>query len=84
MGEVLFRLLLLRATFAPLVVIDRSGDHVFFLRVGSVDVRSMRLTRLPTSALDSTPVSRFAAVVTPTPVVADLPVRPLPKPARAR
>jgi hypothetical protein len=47
-------------------------------------MRSVHLTRLPVSALDNTPVSRFAAVVSPTPKTVEVPSLPLPKPARAR
>jgi hypothetical protein len=84
MGEVLFRLLLLRAAFAPLVVVDRGGDHVFFLKIGDLDRTSLRCTRLPASALSDTPVARFAAVVDPVPVRTLDPqhARPLPVPAR--
>lgn len=84
MGEVLFRLLLLRDVFAPLVVLDRSGDHVFFLRVGTVDALSVRATRMPVSVLSDTPVPRFAAVVDPVPAPVLEPdrSRPLPRPVR--
>jgi hypothetical protein len=85
MGEVLFRLLLLRNVFAPLVVLDRSGDHVFFLRVGEVAGSNLRVTRMPLSALSSTPVARFAGVVDPVPATVLDPTkeRPLPRPAHA-
>jgi hypothetical protein len=82
MGEVLFRLLLLRTAFAPLVVIDRGGDHVFFLKVGELDLGHVQATRMPRSAFDDVQVSRFAAVVDPAPVVEPERVRPLPRPAR--
>lgn len=85
MGEVLFRLLMLRDVFAPLVVLDRSGDHVFFLRVGEVELLSVRATRMPASSLSDTPVARFAGVVdpAPAPVVAPSRERRLPRPTRA-
>lgn len=84
MGEILFRVLLLRSVFAPLVVLDRSGDHVFFLRVGEIDAASLSSTRMPVSTLSGTPVARFAAVVDPVPVKVLDPAeeRPLPKPSR--
>lgn len=84
MGEILFRVLLLRNVFAPLVVLDRGGDHVFFLRVGDVDVASLSSLRMPVSALSGTPVARFAGVVDPVPVKVLDPreERPLPKPSR--
>jgi hypothetical protein len=82
MGEVLFRLLLLRNAFAPLVVIDRGGDHVFFMKVGELDVRSLTSTRMPRSQLDTVQVSRFAAVVDPAPSLLPEQTKPLPRPAR--
>lgn len=82
MGEVLFRLLLLRTAFAPLVVIDRGGDHVFFLKVGEVALSDVQATRMPRSAFDDIQVSRFAAVVDPAPVVEPERIRPLPRPVR--
>lgn len=84
MGEILFRVLLLRTVFAPLVVLDRSGEHVFFLRIGEVGGSSLSATRMPASALSSAPVARFAAVVDPVPVRSLDPVeeRPLPRPSR--
>jgi len=84
MGEILFRVLLLRNVFAPLVVLDRSGEHVFFLRIGEVDARSLAAMRMPVSTLSETPVARFAAVVDQVPVKVLDPAeeRPLPKPSR--
>lgn len=84
MGEILFRVLLLRNVFAPLVVLDRSGEHVFFLRIGEFDAATLASMRMPISTLSNTPVSRFAAVVDPVPVKVLDPAeeRPLPKPTR--
>jgi len=84
MGEVLFRLLLLRSAFAPLVVVDRSGDHVFFLRVGETESRSLAATRMPASSFSDTPVARFAAVVDPVPVKVVEPSGERPLPRRTR
>jgi hypothetical protein len=84
MGEILFRVLLLRNVFAPLVVLDRSGEYVFFLRIGEVTTGALATTRMPISALSETPVARFAAVVDPVPVKVLDPAeeRPLPRPSR--
>lgn len=79
MGEVLFRLMLLRSAFAPLVVIDRGGDHVFFLKVGEVQLSTLRSLRMPKSTLDAVEVSRFAAVVDPAPALMPEKTRPLPQ-----
>jgi len=86
MGEVLFRLLLLRNVFAPLVVIDRGGDHVFFLRIGEVDRNFLRYTRMGSSNLSDVPVERFSAVVDPVPArdLDPTEARPLPRPSRVR
>jgi hypothetical protein len=86
MGEILFRVLLLRNVFAPLVVLDRSGEYVFFLRVGELDVSALRATRMPVSTLSTTPVVRFAAVVDPVPMKVLDPAeeKPLPRPSRVR
>lgn len=81
MGEVLFRVMLLRSSFAPLVVIDRGGDHVFFLKVGEVELAQLRSLRMPRSGLDHVQVSRFAAVVDPAPALMPEKTRPLPRPA---
>lgn len=84
MGEVLFRVLLLRNVFAPLVVLDRSGEYVFFLRIGELDAASVAAMRMPMSTLSEAPVARFAAVVDPVPVKVLNPAeeRPLPRPTR--
>lgn len=79
MGEVLFRLMLLRSAFAPLVVIDRGGDHVFFMKVGEVGLLELRSLRMPKSTLDAVEVSRFAAVVDPAPALMPEKTRPLPQ-----
>jgi hypothetical protein len=86
MGEVLFRVLLLRSVFAPLVVLDRGGDNIFFLKVGEAPMSSIALTALPASALSATPVSRFSAVVDPNrvPVLDPKKARPLPQTAPRR
>ena len=86
MGEILFRLLLLRAAFAPLVVLDRGGDHVFFLKIGELERSALRATRLPASTLSDTPVARFSGVVDPVPsrVLDPERARPLPAPEPAR
>lgn len=73
MGEVTFRLLQLRASFAPMVVIDRGGDLVFFLRIGEIPTRDLSMLRLPVSDHDQVPVTRFAAVVEPLPIPAPVP-----------
>lgn len=84
MGEILYRLLLLRAAFAPMVVLDRGGDHVFFLRIGDLDRSTLRCTRMPVSTMSDTPVARFSAVVDPVPTKILQPehARPLPQPTR--
>jgi hypothetical protein len=82
MGEVLFRVMLLRSSFSPLVVIDRGGDHVFFLKVGEVALASLRSLRMPKSNMDNVQVSRFAAVVDPAPALMPEKTRPLPQPSR--
>lgn len=80
MGEVLFRLLLLISLFAPLVIVDRGQDRVFFLRIGELDASSLHVQRMPTSLLDMTSVPRFAAVLEP--AVTPAPVLSPPSPIR--
>lgn len=81
MGEITFRLLMLRSAFAPLAVLNRSGDHIFYLRMGTLELSRIKVTHLPVSALSSAPVARFAAVVDPIPVTVPTtaPARRLPQ-----
>lgn len=79
MGEVLYRLFMLRSSFVPVTALTRSDDTVFFVRSGQVKLSDVHVLRMPRTSTSGMAVSRYAAIVDPivTPVT-----DPAPKPPR--
>lgn len=77
MGELYYRVLVLRGQLTPMVLIYRGPELVVFVHVGSEDPTSVRALRMPRGEQETSMVSRVAAVVEPLNV-------PLPTRAPAR
>lgn len=77
MGELYYRVLVLRGQLTPMVLLYRGPELVVFVHVGSEPVESVRALRMPRGEQQASTVSRVAAVVEPLNV-------PLPTRAPAR
>lgn len=65
MGELYFRVLVLRGQITPMVLIYRGPELVVFVHVGSEDPTSVRALRMPRGEHETSTVARVAAVVEP-------------------
>jgi hypothetical protein len=67
MGEVTYRVLDVRGSLDPVVVVYRGPDVVVFMRTGGLDTNALRLLRMQRPVGTEQDVDRFAAVVTAAP-----------------
>ena len=67
MGEIRFRVLEVRGSVDPVVVVYRGPDVVVFVRTGHLDVRSLGMLRMQRPSGVEQDVERHAATVAPAP-----------------
>jgi hypothetical protein len=63
MGEITYRVLDVRGSLDPVVVVYRGPDVVVFMRTGGLDTGALRLLRMQRAVGSEQDVDRFAAVV---------------------
>jgi hypothetical protein len=67
MGEILYRVIEVRGSLDPIVVVYRGPDVVVFVRTGEMDVTTLRLLRMQRSMEPEQDVERFGAALQPAP-----------------
>ncbi len=67
MGEIQFRVLEVRGSVDPIVVVYRGPDVVVFVKTGHMDARFLRVLRLQRPVGPEAEVERHAATVAPAP-----------------
>ena len=82
LGELLWRILMLKATLDPAVVVWRGEERVVFLRIGETWASRLKVQHMARGAVENTTVTRHAAYVRPLELPEYITPQPAEQPAR--